>query len=358
MQTHRLKDASMQTDEKLGRHLVASANLPASRDVYHSPHAYIAAMHEDWADQICAACGAFHHAELAIECPNCERVRYCSDECRQQHLSGLAPGATAHRHLCASLQQLDPLERQETLVKPRLVLEILARRHAAERYRRDLDEFVALQHHPPSWMLDDGGQEEMAFGAWCTAMREAIAAAPWGARVPDDEVSNDALYALLSRIDVNGFGVVARDASGEPISVGTGIYLGGASLFNHSCEPNCEVIHHGGSLRELSIRTMRPIEANSPLTVSYLETPRNLTLDERQARLRGQYGFSCTCRLCTVQTKAATPNVPPRWLANCHRRGDHYVIAVSFIATGRWYYSLLWMAVYFFFWISVCRYPL
>lgn len=44
-----------------------------------------------------------------------------------------------------------------------------------------------------------------------------------------------------------------------------------ASMFNHSCDSNCEAIRDG---RDLIIKTKRPINCNEELTISYIDTDR------------------------------------------------------------------------------------
>ena len=43
----------------------------------------------------------------------------------------------------------------------------------------------------------------------------------------------------------------------------------------------------------------------------------------------------------------------------CHRRGDHYLVAVALFASGQPFaYAVLWLVAYFFLWTKVCRFPL
>ena len=58
------------------------------------------------------------------------------------------------------------------------------------------------------------------------------------ARPPASDVDDAALYALASGIDLNSFAVHAPGAEG---AMGAACYLGGATLFNHSCDPNCRM---------------------------------------------------------------------------------------------------------------------
>ena len=68
------------------------------------------------------------------------------------------------------------------------------------------------------------------------------------------------------------------------------------ALCEHSCDPNCALVHDGESLW---FTALRPISAGSPITTSYLSTggllkPRR----ERQEELREGWGFHCACARC------------------------------------------------------------
>ena len=138
--------------------------------------------------------------------------------------------------------------------------------------------------------------------------------------------------------------------------MGTALFLGGATLFNHSCSPNCEVEQLMPSLR---VATLRDVEAAEPLTVSYLEQVAHMPVRMRQARLQGQYGFACRCPRCVLELEKIKPRTPPKWLANCHRRGDHYLVAVAMYAANvPLHICFLTLLIYFVMWVRVCRFPL
>ena len=69
---------------------------------------------------------------------------------------------------------------------------------------------------------------------------------------------------------------------------------------NHSCVPNCRVSWNARTQR-MTVHTMRPIEANEELTVSYCFELQEGggQRDRRQARIHHRFGFACACDLCT-----------------------------------------------------------
>lgn len=76
-----------------------------------------------------------------------------------------------------------------------------------------------------------------------------------------------------------------------------------ASLFNHSCDPNCFLSFRGNphsSSSQLCIRLTRPCMEGEELTISYasIDKTKNHSTRARIRALRGLYGFNCTCTVC------------------------------------------------------------
>ena len=80
------------------------------------------------------------------------------------------------------------------------------------------------------------------------------------------------------------------------VSQAAGVYPLGA-LLNHSCAPNC-IMTYDLRTQVQSVRTVCAVPAGTELTHPYLDpmTPRA----RRQRELQEEYGFSCSCRLCSV----------------------------------------------------------
>lgn len=385
-----------------GRFLVAKNDmLEAGHEVY-AGDAYAVGLHEEWVEYVCARCFTVSSDQLAVSCTQCKRAFYCSVACRDLHRQEDGPGTVAHRWVCEGWRALLPAEEVDVdHAHLRIALEILAQRHAptscedqagslsplpshcdsaprrqggavASKPSRGgtlAEEFGRLQHQLPNGAdgsastkeQQEGGAEGSALAKavadaaayhWCEDVREAVLACGlWAESVSSEELSDAVLLAIRDRVNINGFDCCTDVHLGA--SIGTCVYLGGATLFNHDCEPNCEVIHGVPSLR---IRTTRSVSQEEPLTLAYVHTTDGRA--ERRKRLRHQYGFECNCRRCAAEA----PRTPPTWLLEMHQRGTHYVVAIG-VAVGTSGYggfgcALLGLLMYFVIYCKVLRYPL
>ncbi|KAK3370654.1 hypothetical protein B0H63DRAFT_487371 [Podospora didyma] len=71
---------------------------------------------------------------------------------------------------------------------------------------------------------------------------------------------------------------------------------------NHACKPNC-IIRHSSTTLIMEVVAYTDISPGEELSVSYV--PLNLVSDQRSSMLKGQWGFNCTCPLCS-DAKAST----------------------------------------------------
>lgn len=70
-----------------------------------------------------------------------------------------------------------------------------------------------------------------------------------------------------------------------------------ASLANHNCEPNADVvIARGGSL---ALRARCPVTPGQEITITYLDS--SLPFAFRSKRLHAGYGFVCKCKRCAAK---------------------------------------------------------
>ncbi|XP_030853415.1 N-lysine methyltransferase SMYD2-B isoform X2 [Strongylocentrotus purpuratus] len=74
--------------------------------------------------------------------------------------------------------------------------------------------------------------------------------------------------------------------------VGEALYIR-ASMFNHSCEPNCTFVFEGS---RLSVRAIKRIEIGEECCISYMSSL--LPSPLRREKLRSIYGFTCQCPRC------------------------------------------------------------
>ena len=71
---------------------------------------------------------------------------------------------------------------------------------------------------------------------------------------------------------------------------------------NHACSPSC---HHewNPALQQETVHALKAIPRGAELSISYL-MPAGRTRAERQERLSHQFGFACTCSLCSLTGEA------------------------------------------------------
>ena len=111
----------------------------------------------------------------------------------------------------------------------------------------------------------------------------------------------------MSRIDSNVFGVFGRESNGHARIamgrnvdlVGHGVYLG-ASMFNHSCSPNCSVT---SGVHALRVVVDEPVEAGTELQIAYCDVQQPVT--SRRRLLRRHYHFDCCCERCVAEASGA-----------------------------------------------------
>ena len=81
---------------------------------------------------------------------------------------------------------------------------------------------------------------------------------------------------------------------------GSGSMIGGVyptiCRINHSCLPNAQNTWHEDR-RQLTIYAIRPIKLGDEITIPYHEGGPKA---ERQADLQNNFGFTCTCELCSL----------------------------------------------------------
>lgn len=68
---------------------------------------------------------------------------------------------------------------------------------------------------------------------------------------------------------------------------------------NHSCDPNAYVMMDGA---EVSIRTLKPIEKDEEILISYIDTTN--PLHRRQNELQARWFFTCKCSKCSLGATA------------------------------------------------------
>ncbi|KAI8956815.1 SET domain-containing protein [Daldinia sp. FL1419] len=101
-------------------------------------------------------------------------------------------------------------------------------------------------------------------------------------------------YIIDDIVNTNAFGVLLNDVDHS------GLYLD-VSRLNHACKPNM-YSRFSSSTLGMEVVAYRDIEPGEELTFSYL--PLNLLSEQRQSLIK-EWGFNCTCSLCTSPEASA-----------------------------------------------------
>ena len=321
------------------RWMRASEPLPAGHVACES-EAFAVVVTEEWKRRVCSQCFTVCSSRLSVKCDACGECYYCDEGCRDRH-------AGEHAAVCAALERFSSLKKvgKETMAVLRLLLHALAREHAPAASAVSeqpptfapalgpLASFGDLQHHPAAF---DSAKEAHDWSKAASLFRGVLSACPWYpwrprtgshppaepppptgaadaappppplALPPPPPPSDDELFALVSRIDSNVFGVFSRDgqarvSQGRNVDlIGHGVYLA-ASLFNHSCEPTC---HASTGVRRMSVVVDEGLEAGIELTIAYCDVHQPLAA--RRRLLRQHYRFECACSRCESEAAGET----------------------------------------------------
>ncbi|KAI0770234.1 SET domain-containing protein [Fomes fomentarius] len=96
-----------------------------------------------------------------------------------------------------------------------------------------------------------------------------------------------------------------------------GVYPLASRVFNHSCVPNaaCKYVITPNEPVRMEVVALHDIQEGEEVTIPYLDPA--LPYQTRQDALRANYGFQCTCRLCSFQGNIEpVPALPSRGTAD------------------------------------------
>ncbi|TVY73285.1 SET domain-containing protein [Lachnellula suecica] len=80
---------------------------------------------------------------------------------------------------------------------------------------------------------------------------------------------------------------------------GGGIFLN-ACRINHACDNNAQK-HWNEKIKRNTVHTLRDIDEGEEITIYYLSI--DMPHEARQQALQAKFGFTCTCRLCSLPAK-------------------------------------------------------
>jgi len=88
-------------------------------------------------------------------------------------------------------------------------------------------------------------------------------------------------------------------------NIGSGIYLR-ASMFNHSCVPNCTILFDKSKMLYVRVIEDR-VKPGDALTINYVDLMD--TTEGRRTKLQNQYHFTCKCERCQTEKEEKNDNV-------------------------------------------------
>ena len=237
-----------------------------------------------------------------VSCSDCGYVAYCNQGCQDADAD--------HGFECCWLQQhFDSGSTNQSLVEVQLLVGRLARR----RSRKCANYDISSDHVGSAFVGASSWHLHTADAVFQGALRRDILAQLQVVQglcpMQLDEIM---LLRLFGQHFANSFSIQVEvhkiDGRAQRyMAIGVGLYLG-VSLVNHDCTPNCWV--HFNDKGKLSLRTLRQIAHNEPLSICYLEHP--MPSFVRRAQLQSTYGFSCSCLQCRGD-QAISPVLKQAW---------------------------------------------
>ncbi|KAJ3556198.1 hypothetical protein NM688_g2159 [Phlebia brevispora] len=255
----------------------AAARVPIkSGDVILSDSALVTALFPAEKGRRCDYC---HHLprgrDRLLKCSGCAAFWYCGVSCQRKQWR-------THKKICKQYNAYTASSEYQTL-------------DSREQTDAVLLSHLLAQVHPPD--SKSGPESKDAIRIFFDLLKGSspgINNPPFcGDRDPNiSQIAGD----IYSRFGNNNFVVHSHLTA-----YAHGVFPLASRLFNHSCYPNCVVKYtitpqDGVAMNVVAIRS---IAYGEEITVPYLDPA--LPLETRMNALRMNYGFSCTCPLCTFQ---------------------------------------------------------
>ncbi|KAI9136203.1 hypothetical protein BKA69DRAFT_1105683 [Paraphysoderma sedebokerense] len=236
---------------------------------------YAAVLNDRSLSNHCSCCFVSGSDAKLSRCSKCRLVYYCSTQC--QKIDWIH-----HQQECQGFIKLSPKQPKSIV---RSICRVLRRRY------RDLNSGG-----------NDSIKPKFSFFANCVSHRSdfpperledlvsglALVKMCVGERMIPTDASS--FIEMCCKMSTNGFTILSTAEELEPI--GYGLYLG-ASMINHSCNPNAVALFNGAKLH---VKCIRPIKTGEEITINYVDTLQPTAL--RRQELKSNFFFSCSCELC------------------------------------------------------------
>ncbi|XP_045460738.1 histone-lysine N-methyltransferase SMYD3 [Harmonia axyridis] len=229
--------------------------------------------------------------EALRKCIACKYVCYCGYGCQKK-------GWSFHKAECQNLKKIAPRQVPDAArMLARMVQKLNKDGKTIRSYYTDINfrMYKDLMSHYPDMRNDTKRLEH--FECLQVVLKEFMS---------EEVLPNPVdLMGIFGRMCINSFNICNE----EQQVLGTGLYLG-ASVLDHSCDPNAVAIFEGTTIH---VRALKPMEYLnwSEVFISYIDTLS--TTEERIEDLKRVYYFTCQCQRCLTpvleESAAACPNI-------------------------------------------------
>lgn len=238
------------------------------------------------ADAWARATGALAHGGRLRRCETCRWASFCSPACRDAVRPLHEDECAGLRALSASRQPAPPTDDcafPESAVLGARLWRLWHRPSGT----REIDDMAALARCLWSNRERTPASIKERLVPLAVAMIALVRTMPPGAPPVPIPSATEAVE-MICLLRTNTFSI----STGDGLTCGAGVYPI-AAMLNHSCVPNCCVSFAG---RVLAVHCVRPVCADEPLTIAYVDPLCGLA--QRRAALREQYLFDCRCAAC------------------------------------------------------------
>ncbi|MCJ1324053.1 hypothetical protein MMC10_000715 [Thelotrema lepadinum] len=178
-----------------------------------------------------------------------------------------------------------------------MILQLLLKRKNNALPQEEWDKFLKLQHHVDK--IQQGAEKGNEYLRDILQNLQLMARA--GKEYSGSNESEGLIETLVGRLLTN------TQTLTTPLFTPLGLLLSlKTSILNHSCAPNTTITY---SNRTISLRTIQPLEKDTELTISYIDT--TLPVSTRQSELRNRYHFTCSCSQCSASQTLNHPDPHP-----------------------------------------------
>ncbi|XP_041482186.1 N-lysine methyltransferase SMYD2-like isoform X1 [Lytechinus variegatus] len=265
-------------DSLKGRGVRAVSSIKAGTCVLEDePYVYI--LNEEQLQLRCGHClralSIENKSEIGCNiCKSCKKVVYCNKSCQDAD-------SKEHRYECKVLQGK---ARDDLTLRLLTKLILKSKKCKFQKSNRSLNEF-------PSSFRDLCSSKLSLKARECTLRLFRRYEKSWRSKLRShlSPFQGEEVLDTYEKLSINTFSMYDEM---KRVIIGQALYIR-ASMFNHSCEPNCTFVFDG---TRLTVRAIRNIQIGEECCISYMSSLLPTSL--RQDKLRSTYGFICQCPRC------------------------------------------------------------